>query len=75
MTVTKEQIEEFLAKGGKIKILRPQDDRFAHHHSRYHFGSGLSALSIGNMVDKAFMKSKKSRRKRNNNYPKFKGKG
>ena len=34
----KQRIQEYLAKGGKIHVIAPHDDRYASHRTRWHFG-------------------------------------
>lgn len=34
-----ETIEQFLKRGGRIKVIKPQDDRCASHRTRWHYGS------------------------------------
>ena len=36
-TMAKETIEQFLARGGQIKIIKSCDDRYASHTSRWHY--------------------------------------
>jgi len=37
MAGRQETIEQFLARGGRIKTIKPCDDRYANHTSRFHF--------------------------------------
>ena len=36
-TMAGETIEQFLARGGRIKTIKPCDDRYATHTSRWHY--------------------------------------
>ena len=62
-----ETVEEFIARGGKIKKLRASDDRFAKHNSRFHYGDGPSPMSTAIKVENAF-RNKRTRRKRKSGY-------
>jgi hypothetical protein len=44
-----ETIEEYLKRGGRIKRIQPQDNRFASHRTRYHFNQlqYVSKSSVG----------------------------
>lgn len=33
-----ETIEQFLARGGRIKVIKSHDDRYASHRTRWHYG-------------------------------------
>ena len=36
-TMARETIDQFLARGGRIKTIKPHDDRYATHTSRWHY--------------------------------------
>ena len=36
--MAEETVEQFLARGGRIRVLNPSDDRFASHVTKFHFG-------------------------------------
>ena len=35
--MARETIEQFIARGGRIKTIKPHDDRYATHTSRWHY--------------------------------------
>jgi len=63
-----ETVEEFLARGGKIKKIRGRDDRFANHTSHFHYGDSPSPFSMSCMVENAFRKKSTSTKRRRVGY-------
>ena len=52
--VTQEQIDAFLADGGRIKRVPPRDDRFSIHTSHFHYGEGNTVITAAAKVERAF---------------------
>ena len=58
-----ESVEEFIARGGKIKKIKRIDDRFATHTTHFHHGQGYGDTCASISIDNAF-RSKSTRAKR-----------